>query len=437
MAGIHGITYRSGEEIITTTARDAIKELDTIPSPFAAGMVATSKPLVYYESSRGCPFSCAFCISSLENSVRSFSLERIKNDLEILIRHGVETIKFVDRTFNYDAARANLLWEFILQKNRSSRFHFEIAADLLTEANIAVLRQVPADTFRFEIGVQSASADTLEKVGRKSDLAKLFANVNRVRQETAVTLHLDLVAGLPGEDLPGFVRSLESLLQAKPHHVQVEPLKVLKGTAMRKIAREQGYAFSGYPPYQILRNRWLSFDDICRIETAAWALDRFYNSGRFAKTMELLAQRSSLAELFINPGLGEILSESGASKAAAVFESFYRLAEKALSRELLAAVVDTLRFDYCMAGYPGKNLPTFLVADGEENIKPPVSHQEIARRLSIPPQNRIRTITAQFREDYTGSSPAHGCLTTFIYYNQGDGETVRTLSTALPHDTGR
>ena len=430
LTGISGICFRSDDDIVTTRERVAICNLDSIPSPFAAGLVATSKPLVYYETSRGCPFSCAFCLSSLEGNVRSFSLERIKSDLEILLGSGVETIKLVDRTFNYDAARASHLWEFILEKNRKSRFHFEIAADLLTDTNITLLRKVPADTFRFEIGVQSAAAGTLASVGRQSDLAKLFANVARVRRETAVTLHLDLVAGLPGEDLPGFVRSLESLLAAKPQHIQVEPLKVLKGTAMRKIAREQGYAFSPYPPYRILKNRWLSFRDICRIEAASQAVERFYNSGRFVITLELLAQRVSLAELFTDPALEAILEKYLGSKPAAVFAAFYRLAEKSLAGELLEDVVDTLRFDYCLAGYPGKVLPPFLAEPaGGEGPAPPFSHPELARLLAIPAGNRIRTFTANFRMDHSGTLPAAaGCLTTFVYFSSAEGESVRALS---------
>jgi len=433
LAGICGISFRSGDAIVTTPQRGALKDLDSIPSPFAAGLVATAKPLVYCETSRGCPFSCAFCISSLENSVRSFSVERMKSDLELLMSSEVETIKLVDRTFNYDAARADLLWEFILERNIKSRFHFEIAADLLTDANIALLRRVPADTFRFEIGVQSASAETLASVGRRSDLDKLFANVARIRRETAVTLHLDLVAGLPGEDLSGFVCSLESLLAAKPHHIQVEPLKVLKGTVMRKIAREQGYVFSPYPPYRILKNRWLSFSDICRIEATATALEKFYNSGRFAITLEMLAQRVSLAELFTDPALEAILAESAGSRIAPVFAAFHRLVEVSLAGELLEEVVDTLRFDYCLAAYPGNDLPPFLVAaERGERPAPPFSHPEIARLLAIPAASRIRTFTAQFRRDHSGTLPATSdCLTTFVYYSSSSGESVRALSTPL------
>lgn len=428
---IQGITFRSDEEIVTTPVRDIIADLDTIPSPFVAGLVATEKPLVYWETSRGCPFSCAFCISSRENSVRAFSLARVKNDLELLLASEVETIKLVDRTFNYDAARANQLWEFILERNKKSRFHFEIAADLLTDENITLLRRVPPGMFRFEIGVQSAAAGTLASVGRKSDLEKLFANVARLHRETAVTLHLDLVAGLPGEDLQGFVRSLESLLAARPHFIQVEPLKVLKGTAMRKIAREQGYAYSPYPPYRILKNPWLSFNDISRIEAASRALEIFYNSGRFTVTMEMLASRISLAELFIDPALDDILAANFGSREAAVFTAFYQLAEKALARELLEEVIDTLRYDYCLAVYPGNTLPPFLdnpATAGKH--KAPLSNPEIASLLSISGQNRIRTYTAHFKADYTGTLPRSGaCLTTFVYYSTASGKSVRVFST--------
>jgi anaerobic magnesium-protoporphyrin IX monomethyl ester cyclase len=268
-------------------------------------------------------------------------------------------------------------------------------------------------------------------VGRQSDLAKLFANIARLRRETAVTLHLDLVAGLPGEDLPGFVRSLESLLAAKPQYIQVEPLKVLKGTAMRKIAREQGYAFSPHPPYRILKNRWLSFGDICRIEAASQAVERFYNSGRFAITLELLAQRVSLAELFTDPALEAIFAANAGSKAGAVFAAFYRLVERSLAGELLAEVIDTLRFDYCLAGYPGKALPPFLAETaGGDWPDPPLSHPEIARLLAIPAGSRIRTFSANFRRDHSGTLPAaEGCRTTFAYFRTAERESVRSLST--------
>ncbi len=257
-----GIVFRVGDEIIAAPEREPIADLDSIPSPFNAGLVDLKKPLVYYESSRGCPFSCAFCMSSLERGVRSFSMKRIKEDLGLLTAQKAQTVKLVDRTFNYDAARANAIWEFILAENRGSRFHFEIAADLLTEDNFLLLRRVPPGMFRFEIGVQSGDENTLERVGRRSDLERLFANVRRLREETGVIVHLDLVAGLPGEDYQGFLNTLQRLFnvltsdgqwQGEECHIQVEPLKVLKGSPMRKIAAKENYAYSAAPPYKVLR----------------------------------------------------------------------------------------------------------------------------------------------------------------------------------------
>ena len=157
---------------------------------------------------------------------------------------------------------------------------------------------MPPDTFRFEIGVQSTAAETLSKVGRKSDLEKLFANVKRLKEDTAVTVHLDLVAGLPGEDFDGFIGSLEKLLLLQPDHIQVEILKMLKGTAIRRTARESGYSFSPYPPYRILQSSWLTFEDICRIEEISEAVEEIYNSGRYRVTLEMLAGHGSLIPLF-------------------------------------------------------------------------------------------------------------------------------------------
>ena len=153
--GIPGLVYRAGNDLAATADRLPLPDLDMIPSPFAAGLADVGKPLVYYETSRGCPFSCAFCMSSLEKGVRSFSQPRIEEDLLLLMERGVQTVKLVDRTFNFDPDRANRIWQFILRNNRSTHFHFEIAADLLTENNLRLLEQVPAGLFRFEIGVQS------------------------------------------------------------------------------------------------------------------------------------------------------------------------------------------------------------------------------------------------------------------------------------------
>ena len=391
---IAGITYREGEEIIANPEREPIAELDSIPSPFAAGLVDLSKPLIYYETSRGCPFSCAFCMSSIESGVRSFSMDRIKRDLLLLMEGGAQTVKLADRTFNFDAKRANEIWRFILEQNRTSKFHFEIAAELLTEENLALLAEVPAGMFRFEIGVQSGGQETLAKVERKSSLAKLYQNVESLSSRTRITVHLDLVAGLPGESLEGFLDSLDGLFALGADHIQVEPLKVLKGTPMRGIARKEGYAYAEAAPYKVLQTPWLSFTDIRRIDGISRLLDLLYNSGRFAASLKVLESGTPLPQLFA--AVAEYFeSEAIASNLSLplLFEAVWRFASSRLEGQELEQLRDALSFDLCLTGYPGGNAPSFFsTVEKLEKTVPP----ELAAR----PGERVRYYRRRFARDY-------------------------------------
>ena len=429
---IPGLVCRDGDEIVATADRTPLADLDTIPSPFAAGLADLSKPLVYYETSRGCPFSCAFCLSSLEKGVRSWSMERIKADLRLLMDQKAKTVKLVDRTFNYDAERANAIWEFILGHNRESRFHFEIAADLLTEANLRLLERVPAGMFQFEIGVQSGEEETLARVARRSDLDRLFAAVGRLVTDTAVIIHLDLVAGLPHEDFDGFLRSLQSLLDAAPHHIQVEPLKVLKGSAMRRIALEEGYRYSASPPYTILRTPWLSFREITRIEGIARLLDLYYNSGRFGTTLALLATAMPLAQFFAAfAAYREERSVEGTSLAA-LFEAFWVFIQDSGTEEEREGVREALCFDYCRADYPAAGrLPRFFPARIEtaERKGKTETIAALSRRLGIGGDSRVRIFRHRFSRDFRMRPEAFGTTELlFVYISApGKGLEVRVL----------
>jgi anaerobic magnesium-protoporphyrin IX monomethyl ester cyclase len=431
---IAGITFRNGEHITATPDRQPIADLDVIPSPFAAGLVDLGKPLVYYETSRGCPFSCAFCMSSLEGGVRSFSLDRIKSDLHILLASGVQTVKLVDRTFNFAAARANEIWAFILEHNQGSRFHFEIAADLLTDANLRLLAKVPAGLFRFEIGVQAGEAATLARVARQSNLPALFANVERLRQETGVTLHLDLVAGLPGEDFAGFTASLQRLLDARPHHIQVEPLKVLKGAPMRAIARQEDYAFSAAPPYKILQTPWLSFTEIGRIDTIGRLLDLIYNSSRFTTALAVLAETAPLATLFVTAG--RFWEEHGLASTlplTGLFAALWDFGKSLLAETALEPFRDALAYDYCLTDYPAAGkVPEFFKGDGDATggEKPAGMTKELAQTLGICAGSKIRTFSRYFLRDYrTSPWGAVGRELMFVYISSpGRGLEVRVLN---------
>lgn len=269
--------------------RCLIHHLDDIPSPFAAGLVDLTKRLVYYESSRGCPYTCSFCMSALDEQVRSFSMPRIMADLKILMDHDVGIIKFVDRTFNYNNQRSREIFKYILQRNRCSHFHFEIGAHLLDDETLELLKQVPEGMFQFEIGVQSTLPETLKKIGRKASLEKLQKNVRYLQQNTKIHLHLDLIAGLPGESYQQFLMSMDQVLSLGADHLQIEPVKLLPGAPLRHQATDWEIYFDPNPPYTILRSRDLSFFDLERLRGIGSLLDLLVNSGRFQHLLSRLS----------------------------------------------------------------------------------------------------------------------------------------------------
>ena len=415
LAEIDNLFLREGSDTISGPFSRENLALDSLPSPFEAGLVDFTKPLIYYETSRGCPFSCAFCLSSVEGSVRSFSMDRIKRDLLFLMNCDVAQIKLVDRTFNYDAARADTIWEFILENNRSSHFHFEISADLLTGNNLNTLARVPESTFRFEIGIQSSSAETLEQVGRTADLSRIFANVHRLKTETFIELHLDLVAGLPGEDYTSFLNSLQAVAELKPDMIQIEPLKVLKGAPMRAIADREGYAFSEFPPYTILRNPWLSYEDICRVETIGRLLDLFNKHGGFTAAFRTLQRDrlfSEIIDLMARQAGNENLSSLSCRR---VFELFARLAEPLADSAAKASLHDALFFDYCRSEMPlmGK-LPSFA-SHRQAHCSWP-GRKELPEGLNMPAGSRIKAFRYTFMLDYRNAPWKNELLPlTFIY----------------------
>ncbi|MBN1141236.1 MAG: DUF4080 domain-containing protein [Deltaproteobacteria bacterium] len=258
-----------------------LADLDHIPSPFEARRVDLTRGFVYLETSRGCPFHCSFCLSSLDRGVRSFSMERICSDLSFLLARQTPKIKLVDRTFNYDPERAREIFSFILKHNRGSHFHFEISADLLDEETIRLLEAVPEGMFQFEIGIQSTSPTTLTAIRRWVSLEKIWGNLRRLRRDTRIDLHLDLIAGLPGEGYRPFLASIDQVLAFRPHHLQIEAVKLLPGSPLRREAAEKGIRFDPNPPYTVMATPDLSFADLERLREISRLLDLTYNTGNF------------------------------------------------------------------------------------------------------------------------------------------------------------
>ena len=431
-----GIAYRSKNGPEPGRERETIRNLDEIPSPFALGLVDTAKPLVYYETSRGCPFSCAFCLSSREKGVRSFSLARIHADILYLIQSEVQVVKLVDRTFNYDAGRANEIWEFILAHNRSSTFHFEIAADLLTDENISTLAKVPAGKFRFEIGVQAVGKETLSRVGRTSDPDLLLARVKQLTEQTGITVHLDLVAGLPGEDFSGFLASLERLFPANPQHIQVEPLKVLKGSPMVEIAAKEEYAFSANPPYTILRTPYLSFVEIGQIEEISRLLDLYFNSGRFKCSLATVAGYLNLS-VFFDTMAYFMRKESAGGQISLknLFELMWRFGLEMLPAEAGNSFREALCYDFCCGEYPSTGLqPSFFPEEWKvsSNVLTRKTIDTVLAKVEKPFGSRVRTFTARFSQDYRLSPPKPGRVDLIFVYVSASGQGLRVETFSAP-----
>ncbi|MEJ2519479.1 MAG: DUF4080 domain-containing protein [Desulfuromonadales bacterium] len=282
---------RTGETLVQGPESLPLADLDAIPSPFQNGLVDLSRGFVYYETSRGCPFACSFCLSARDNRVRSYSMNRIRSDLHWLMAHQVAKVKLVDRTFNYDAARAREIFRFILRHNQQTHFHFEIAGHLLDDETLTLLASVPPGMFQFEIGVQSTDESTLDTIGRHTNLDRLEKAVQRLRRDDRIHLHLDLVAGLPGDDRHTFRAAIDRILALRPHHLQIEPVKLLPGSPLREQATSHRIRFDPNPPYTILSSADLTFSDLQRLQDISRLIDLLYNSGCFSTFLEKLARQ--------------------------------------------------------------------------------------------------------------------------------------------------
>lgn len=287
---IPGLTHRIGNEIITNPGFGIVQNLDEIPSPYTGDLKYFKDRIVYFETSRGCPFNCQYCLSSTLKGVRFFSMSRVKADLLTLIRAGVKQVKFVDRTFNCDRERAVEIWKFLLDNGRGINFHFEICADLLDEDMIRFLNGVPVGLFQFEIGVQSTNRRTNEIISRRMDFDRVACAVKRISSYKNIHQHLDLIAGLPEEDYNTFKKSFNNVYELKPERLQLGFLKLLKGSELRKRAGEFGYIFTENPPYEVLCNRVMKYEDILKLKMIEDLVEKYPNTHRFDITLDYIIE---------------------------------------------------------------------------------------------------------------------------------------------------
>ena len=284
---ISGIAYRTGDKIIHNGWRE-LMDLSAIPFVYEH-LEKFENRIIYYESSRGCPFSCSYCLSSIDKKLRFRDLELVKKELQFFLDHRVPQVKFVDRTFNCKHEHAMTIWKYILEHdNGVTNFHFEISADLLREEEMELMSQMRPGLIQLEIGVQSTNPETIRAIHRHMDLKKLEHCVNRVHSFRNIHQHLDLIAGLPYEDYDTFHQSFNDVYRMKPDQLQLGFLKVLKGSLMQKEAEVYGIVYKEKEPYEVLSTNWLTYGEVLKLKMVESMVEVYYNSGQFWHTLEYL-----------------------------------------------------------------------------------------------------------------------------------------------------
>ena len=334
---VPGLCRRSVEGLLI---RDPHVHETMQPSPYSpAYFDALGGRIAYLETSRGCPYTCAFCLSGRGERLRCASLERVYEEILLLANSGTGTVKLVDRTFNADRARAREILQFIadhacLDIPEGVTFHFEVAGDLLDDVTLSLIESSPVGLFQFEIGLQSMDEDTLHKVRRRTDMAFLIQQVGRLISGGRAHVHLDLIAGLPGEGLAEFARGFNDAYALRPHALQLGFLKLIHGSAMRGEPETYPCQFDPEPPYQVRSTPWLSGEDLAELELVEHALDKLHNSGRFAGTLCFLTSRAGMQPFDVFLMLGRAIHQAEAARGRLSLEGLTNCVFDCLTAQL-------------------------------------------------------------------------------------------------------
>ena len=334
-----------------------VENLERIASPFDEEYCSMGKDrILYMETSRGCPFSCSYCMSAKSSGVRAFSLGRVFSDIDFIMKYSPRQIKFADRTFNYDMKRAAKIFGYLIERYGGSgtNFHFEMTPELFDGQLFEILREAPRGLFQFEIGIQSFNEQALMSVNRRFDLERAEENIKRLIEMDNIHIHVDLIAGLPFEDLASFKSGFDRLMALRPHYLQLGFLKILKGSGIERM--RDNYVVQESAPYEIFSSKWLSFDDILELKEVENMLNLYYNSGRFKESVEYLLGAFSPYQLFYL--LSQFYKKMGAHSknlsAKAHCDMLFEFAKKAAAAQgrqvFLEKLKELINEDYLNSG---------------------------------------------------------------------------------------
>ena len=348
MSQVAGLTYHGADGIICDQPIRPVMDMSRIPFLYPS-LKGFENRIVYYESSRGCPFSCSYCLSSIDKSVRFRDLKLVLPELDFFLEKRVPQVKFVDRTFNAKKSHAMAIWKHILEyDNGVTNFHFEITADLLDEEELELISRMRPGLIQLEIGVQSTNTETIRAIRRKMDLKRLRYVVERINAGKNVHQHLDLIAGLPFEDYESFGRSFNEVYSMEPEQFQLGFLKVLKGSYMHDMVEEYGLKYRGKAPYEVLSTKWLPYSDVLRLKGVEDMVEVYYNSRQFLKTLKLFEQEFenafSMYEYMARYYDENHLTGLNHSRLAR-YEIFHALIRQKVGDDRLGALEDALMCD--------------------------------------------------------------------------------------------
>lgn len=291
LRSVRGIVFRNDQGYKEMVSRQEADDISIIPFPYGE-LKDFDNRIIYYESSRGCPFRCSYCLSSVEKHLRFRDLSIVMQELGYFLKCRIPQVKFIDRTFNCDHQRAVSIWEYIKENdNGVTNFHFEIAADLLTEEELSLIRGMRTGQVQLEIGVQSTNRQTLKEINRVTDIERLKYSVSQIKKGGNVHIHLDLIAGLPFEDYKSFAKSFDDVFLLKPEQLQLGFLKVLKGSPIEKKCKEYGLKYTKQPPYEVLETRWISYDELRKLKGVEEMVEIYYNSRQFSHMLDILLEK--------------------------------------------------------------------------------------------------------------------------------------------------
>ncbi|CEO14117.1 B12-binding domain-containing radical SAM protein [Paraclostridium sordellii] len=371
---VDGIVYRNNKDIIKNKPMKLLENLDLIPSPYEKlNKEEYENRIVYYETSRGCPFNCQYCLSSTLQGLRYFSIDRVKKDLKALIDARVSQIKFIDRTFNANKKFAMEIMKFLMENdNDYTTYHFEVTAHLLSDDMLEFLKDCKEGLFQFEIGVQTTNEKVLDAVGRRDDFGKLSYVVKKIASYRNIHQHLDLIAGLPYEDYKSFENSFNDVFNLGIEHLQLGFLKMIKGTGIRNRADEHEFRYKDYPPYEVLYNKYISYDQILKLKDIEEILERYFNSKNFVLSMRYIIHNfykqspfkffEDFATYFNDNGYFNM--SQGKNQLYKILLDFY-LEKININSDLFKEII---KYDYISLGKTS-NVPAFLEKVDIEDFK--------------------------------------------------------------------